>query len=528
LLRNGTQKNKFLLMKIFTLLKQILGSVACIFCGILAFTTVKKTSPISKNKTGFMKKTIELIKKFISVMHYREFLPQRENDLLLQPVLICNSTSQKIPVQTRFSKNDVAENAASFAYIPQHHYKPEKKFLMKKGLFISRIIGLSLLLAAIFFGETVSAQLVAGTPTQYTATQNITVPAGTFAMKIEAYGGGAGGSTGYGGGGGGAYASITINNPLTTTNAYNIFAIGAGGGAATAGGSTIFRQGTTTLLTANGGGNGGGTDFHTGGTASTGTGVTSFAGGNGANTGGLTSKGGGAAASASGAGASGSGATGGVGVSPAGSGGTGAGNATTIKGGNYGGGGGSAASSGSGAGAPGLVVITYYTCGTTAPSISTNPVNVCIGQTGIALTNYASGTSLTWYSAATGTAGQSSTAPTVNTASASNTTYYVSQTNGCEGPRASLQVIVNSSNNPSVTLNGSTNITCNGAADGTITIAVSGGTPSYTFYTDGGTNPYAQVSNNGNGTYTYTNLAPNQHYLIRVKDANGCFSASGQ
>lgn len=77
----------------------------------------------------------------------------------------------------------------------------------------------------------------------------------------------------------------------------------------------------------------------------------------------------------------------------------------------------------------------------TAPTAST-PVNYCFGSTATALT--ATGSNLLWYTVATGGTG-SSTAPTPNTNIIGTITYYVSQTvNGCEGPRTSINVNVNS------------------------------------------------------------------------------------
>lgn len=71
----------------------------------------------------------------------------------------------------------------------------------------------------------------------------------------------------------------------------------------------------------------------------------------------------------------------------------------------------------------------------------TTPVQLCLNQTATPLT--ATGTNLLWYTGPTGGTG-SSTAPTPSTASLGSTTYYVSQTsNGCEGPRAAIEVIVN-------------------------------------------------------------------------------------
>jgi sugar lactone lactonase YvrE len=77
-----------------------------------------------------------------------------------------------------------------------------------------------------------------------------------------------------------------------------------------------------------------------------------------------------------------------------------------------------------------------------APVVS-SPVTYCVGATATALT--ASGSSLKWYTTATGGTG-STTAPVPSTAAAGTTTYYVSQTSsaGCEGPRTSISVVVNS------------------------------------------------------------------------------------
>ncbi|WP_254562866.1 T9SS type A sorting domain-containing protein [Dyadobacter diqingensis] len=78
------------------------------------------------------------------------------------------------------------------------------------------------------------------------------------------------------------------------------------------------------------------------------------------------------------------------------------------------------------------------TCATAAPTVVT-PVKYCVGETAVALT--ATGTALKWYTVATnGTALAS--APIPSTATAGTVSYYVSQTlNGCEGPRAKLDVV---------------------------------------------------------------------------------------
>ncbi len=83
------------------------------------------------------------------------------------------------------------------------------------------------------------------------------------------------------------------------------------------------------------------------------------------------------------------------------------------------------------------IYISVQACATLAPT-ATTPVNYCQNATATALT--ASGTNLLWYTVATGGTG-SATAPTPVTTTAGSTTYYVSQTSGCESVR--LPVVVN-------------------------------------------------------------------------------------
>jgi glycosidase len=72
----------------------------------------------------------------------------------------------------------------------------------------------------------------------------------------------------------------------------------------------------------------------------------------------------------------------------------------------------------------------------TAPVVVT-PVTYCQNTVATPLT--ATGTNLLWYTAATGGTG-SVTAPTPSTTTVGSTTYYVSQTVVCEGPRAAIVV----------------------------------------------------------------------------------------
>lgn len=75
----------------------------------------------------------------------------------------------------------------------------------------------------------------------------------------------------------------------------------------------------------------------------------------------------------------------------------------------------------------------------TAPVVN-SPVTYCQGASAIALT--VTGSNLLWYTSATGGIG-SSVAPTPSTVSTGTTTYYVSQTVGCESPRAKIDVVIN-------------------------------------------------------------------------------------
>jgi Ig-like domain CHU_C associated len=71
--------------------------------------------------------------------------------------------------------------------------------------------------------------------------------------------------------------------------------------------------------------------------------------------------------------------------------------------------------------------------------VVTSTVTYCQGVTATALT--ATGSNLLWYTTATGGTG-SATAPIPATASVGTTSYYVSQTTGCESPRATINVTV--------------------------------------------------------------------------------------
>lgn len=88
-----------------------------------------------------------------------------------------------------------------------------------------------------------------------------------------------------------------------------------------------------------------------------------------------------------------------------------------------------------------LLMLQFVANGQCAPAPNViSPVNYCQDETASPLT--ATGFSLLWYTTETGGIG-SGTAPTPTTLSAGTTTYYVSATDPCEGPRSRIDVIVN-------------------------------------------------------------------------------------
>ena len=74
-------------------------------------------------------------------------------------------------------------------------------------------------------------------------------------------------------------------------------------------------------------------------------------------------------------------------------------------------------------------------------------------------------------------------------------------------------------------MTGQSNITCNAANDGTITVTASGGTGPYTFSVNNGV---SYLPPTGTNMRLFTGLAPNNPYKIRVMDNIGCESKSIQ
>lgn len=410
-----------------------------------------------------------------------------------------------------------------------------------KTMRIFKQLNLTLLLsfvAMFIFSDGVAQSGSQTFSTAGTFANGFTVPAGVTSITVQVWGAGGGGGTdqtnnnGGPGGGGGAYASSVIT--VSPGTPYNIV-VGAGGigginngAAATAGGQSSFGS----LVIALGGGFSITSTAGQGGQASGSTGDIKYSGSNGGNGNTVVGSGGG------GGGASGNsgnivapgvnGATGGTGGAggngPDGDGGNGGNDAGTGATGPQpgtapgGGGGGRGDNDGnSAAGATGRVIITWtcpaatisYTSSSLCTSVTSAPVTIT-GTTGGAFsTAPATGLSIT---------GSGEINPSASTAGSYVVHYKIAAITGCTAVDASANVAINQA--PVSTVSGQTNITCNSAADGTITVKATSGTSPYTFSINGG--PYLPASSGD--THVFANLLPNTPYQIKVQDANSCTS----
>jgi gliding motility-associated-like protein len=104
----------------------------------------------------------------------------------------------------------------------------------------------------------------------------------------------------------------------------------------------------------------------------------------------------------------------------------------------------------------------------------------------------------------------------ISNIAAQTCTFSITDANNCS---TSTSATVN---DPSCTLAivnvTNTNVLCNGANNGTISVTLNGGTPPYRIYLDGGTTPHATISSLN---YTANNLS-NGTYNIVVRDALNC------
>lgn len=138
--------------------------------------------------------------------------------------------------------------------------------------------------------------------------------------------------------------------------------------------------------------------------------------------------------------------------------------------------------------------------------------NLCNGATNGTINISASGGTTPYeYSIDNGSSYQSSGSFTSLTSG--SYTLIVRDFNGCT---ETTQSIVQEPSPISASISGTTQISCNGANDGTITLAVSGGTGPYEVSADGGT--FNALPSNG----MFTGIGPVTIQNLTIRDANGC------
>ncbi|WP_332369743.1 hypothetical protein [Spirosoma telluris] len=139
-----------------------------------------------------------------------------------------------------------------------------------------------------------------------------------------------------------------------------------------------------------------------------------------------------------------------------------------------------------------------------------NPVSYCQGAVANILSTVASsGASLNWYGTAPSGGTASPIAPTPSTSVVGTMNYYVSQTiNGCEGPRAAINVTVNS--RPTVSIDAGDAILT--PTQTSLSLTATASVPTLIWSTGETT---SGITINTAGVYSVT-----------VKDVNGCFATA--
>jgi len=144
-----------------------------------------------------------------------------------------------------------------------------------------------------------------------------------------------------------------------------------------------------------------------------------------------------------------------------------------------------------------------------APVVST-PVSYCQNDSASQLT--AIGSNLLWYTTPTGGIG-STTDPTPVTTTAGTITYYVTQSNACESPRASIDVVVNPL--PTANAKSSAAFACDGSS---ITLSANAGA---------GTKPYTYAwSTKAVSSNSLANITTDTTFTVTVTDINQCVATS--
>jgi hypothetical protein len=159
------------------------------------------------------------------------------------------------------------------------------------------------------------------------------------------------------------------------------------------------------------------------------------------------------------------------------------------------------------------------------------PAAICSGNGTQAMTVTATGTNLSyvWRKGTTavvnGTVISGQGTPTLtltNAAAADAGSYNVVVTGDC-GSVTSNSVSVTIHPTPVSSVTDQTNITCNAANDGTITVSVTSGTSPYEFSVTEGAK-WQNATPPSTTSSLFTGLSPNTPYKIKIRDAAGCYS----
>ncbi|MFL5765309.1 MAG: PKD domain-containing protein [Bacteroidia bacterium] len=157
------------------------------------------------------------------------------------------------------------------------------------------------------------------------------------------------------------------------------------------------------------------------------------------------------------------------------------------------------------------VTVTVTIASPPALTLATSSTNAtCTASNGSASVVASGGTPAYTYA---WTPGAGSASATYNSIPAGNYTVLVTDFNGCT---ASSIVNVGVTPGGTASISSSTNVSCNGAADGTATVSMSGGsTPPFTYLWSPG----------GQTTVTATGLTP-ASYTVQVTDGHGCIASA--
>ena len=159
-----------------------------------------------------------------------------------------------------------------------------------------------------------------------------------------------------------------------------------------------------------------------------------------------------------------------------------------------------------------------------APSGATNGSVCGAGTVVLSVNDPGAGLAIDWYdSPGSGTGTLLFTGISFTTPAISATTNYYAETRNISGgcvssSRTTVTAKVNAI--PLSAVTNHTNITCNGAGNGSIAVQASGGTSPYTFSINNAT----YIDGDTGDTKVYNGLLPNTVYQVKVKDFNGCIS----